>query len=52
MKSRLLLTISFLSLLSLVAMPVRVVAQEEQQQRAEDLQRYTVTDLGPVGQPV
>jgi probable HAF family extracellular repeat protein len=51
MKSRLLLTISSLSLLSLVAMPLRVGAQEEQQQRAEDLQRYTVTDLGPVGNP-
>jgi probable HAF family extracellular repeat protein len=51
MKSRLLLTISSLSLLSLVAMPIRIVAQEEQQQRAEDLQRYTVTDLGPAGNP-
>ena len=46
MKSRLLLTISSLSLLSLVAMPLRVVAQQ-----AEHLQRYTVTDLGPAGNP-
>jgi uncharacterized repeat protein (TIGR03803 family) len=41
MKSRLLLTISSLGLLALLAMPVRVVAQEEQQQQAEHLQRYT-----------
>ena len=41
MKSRLLLTISSLGLLALLAMPVRVVAQEEQQQQAEPLQRYT-----------
>jgi probable HAF family extracellular repeat protein len=51
MKSRLLLTISSLSLLTLVAMPVRVVAQEGQQQQTEQPQRYTVTDLGPVGNP-
>jgi uncharacterized repeat protein (TIGR03803 family) len=42
MKSRLRFTISALGLLALLAMPVRVVAQEEQQQQAEDLQRYTV----------
>ena len=41
MKSRLLLTISsFLGLIVLLAMPVRVVAQEEQQQ-SRHLQRYT-----------
>lgn len=50
MKSQLLFTISSLGLLAPLAMPVRVVAQEGQQQ-AEHLQRYTVTDLGPVGNP-
>jgi probable HAF family extracellular repeat protein len=34
------------SLMAAVAMPVRVVAQAEQQQQAVHLQHYTVTDLG------
>ena len=51
MKSRLLLTILSLSLLTLVAMPVRFVAQERQSQQAEHPLRYTVTDLGPVDNP-
>jgi probable HAF family extracellular repeat protein len=50
MKSTLLFTISSLGLLAPLAMPVRVVAQEGQKQ-AENLQRYTVTDLGPEGNP-
>ena len=51
MKSRLLLNFSSLSLLTLLAMPLRVIAQEAQQQQAEHPQRYTVTDLGPAGNP-
>jgi len=51
MKSNLLLTISSLSLLTLVATPVRFVAQERQSPQAEHPLRYTVTDLGPVGNP-
>ncbi len=51
MKSRLLLSISSLSLLTLLAIPLRVVAQEEQQQQTERPRRYTVTDLGPAGNP-
>lgn len=37
--------------MSALAMPVRIVAQEEQQQQAEHVQHYAVTDLGPVGNP-
>jgi probable HAF family extracellular repeat protein len=51
MKSKLLVNISFLSLLTLLAMPLRVVAQEGQREQSQQLQRYTVTDLGPVGNP-
>src|SRR5579863_10729263 len=47
MKSRMLLIILSLSLLALLAMPVRVVAQ----QQAGHPPRYTVTDLGPAGDP-
>jgi probable HAF family extracellular repeat protein len=48
MKSRILMWIAEMSLFTPLAMPVRVVAQEVQQQ-GEHLQRYTVTDLGTLG---
>ncbi len=44
MKSTLLIFMAAVSLLAALAMPVRIVAQEQQQ--AEHLQHYTVTDLG------
>jgi len=47
MKSRTLRFIRAMTLLAALAMPVRIVAQE--QQRAEQLQHYTIVDLGPVG---
>ncbi len=54
MKSRLLLTISSLGLLALLAMPVRVVAQEWPQQQTQHLQRetvlYTFTGTGADGE--
>ena len=49
MKSRALTWIAAISLFATLATPVRVVAQEEQQQQAEHLQRYIVTDLGTLG---
>jgi len=51
MKSTLLNSIWALSLLGALAMPVRAVAQEGQQEQAQHLQRYTVTDLGPTDNP-
>ena len=47
MKSRTLMFITTMTLFAALAMPVRIVAQEQQQ--AEQLQHYTVVDLGPVG---
>jgi len=46
MKSRLLNPIGGVCLLAALAIPVCVVAQGEQQQLAEHVQHYTVTDLG------
>jgi probable HAF family extracellular repeat protein len=48
MKSRILTCITGMTLFTALAMPVRIVAQEEQLQ-AEPLQHYTVTDLGTLG---
>jgi uncharacterized membrane protein len=41
--------ITAMTLFAALAMPVRIVAQEQQQ--AEHVQRYTVADLGPAGNP-
>jgi probable HAF family extracellular repeat protein len=49
MISRTSMFITAMTLFAALAMPVRSVAQE--QQRAEHLLHYTVTDLGPVGNP-
>ena len=46
MKSPLLNPISGVCLLAALAIPVCVVAQGEQQEPAEHVQHYTVTDLG------
>ena len=51
MKSRILTWMAAISLFTLTTTLVRVVAQAEQQQQAEHLHRYTITDLGPVGNP-
>src|ERR1022692_4844726 len=49
MKPRLLMVITTMTLFAALAMPVQIVAQEEEQQKAERPPHYTVTDLGPVG---
>jgi len=51
MKCKFLGSIWTLSLLAALAMPLRVVAQKAKQQQAEHHRRYTVTDLGPAGNP-
>jgi len=51
MKSRLLFSMLVAGLFAALAMPVRIVAQEQQQQQAEHISHYTVTDLGPAGNP-
>ena len=48
MKSRMLAWIGVISVFTLLAMPVRVLAQEQQQQ-AQHLSHYIVTDLGTLG---
>jgi len=48
MKSRMLAWIAVMSVFTLPAMPVRVLAQEQQQQ-AQRLSHYIVTDLGTLG---
>jgi hypothetical protein len=48
MKSRMLAWIAVISVFTLLAMPVRVLAQEQQQQ-AQHLSHYIVTDLGTLG---
>jgi probable HAF family extracellular repeat protein len=49
MKSRLLFATATVGLSTLQAMPVRVAAQEAEQQKAAHFQHYTVTDLGVLG---
>ncbi|MGB2665644.1 MAG: hypothetical protein WAK48_16705 [Candidatus Acidiferrum sp.] len=51
MKSRLLFNILSSGLLALLAMTVRVVAQEAQQAKVDPPPHYTVIDLGPAGSP-
>ena len=51
MKSRMLTCITAMTLFAALAMPVRVVAQKGEQQQAEHPPHYTVTDLGPSGNP-
>jgi len=48
MKSRMMTHIAGVSLFTLLAMPVGLVAQETHPQPAPKLQHYTVTDLGPL----
>jgi len=48
MKSRRMTHIAGISLFTLLAMPVGLAAQETHPQSAPKLQRYTVTDLGPL----
>jgi probable HAF family extracellular repeat protein len=51
MKSRILMWMAGISFFTALAMPVRVLAQEAQQQPVARLQHYTVTDLGTLGGP-
>jgi probable HAF family extracellular repeat protein len=48
MKSRMITCIAGISLVTLLAMPVVLEAQEHHPQPAQKLQRYTVKDLGPL----
>jgi probable HAF family extracellular repeat protein len=49
MKPRLLMFITTITLFAALAMPVRIVAQEQEQHKSERPPHYAVTDLGPVG---
>ena len=49
MKSRILTWITGMILFVAVAMPVRIVAQEQKQPQAEHRPHYAVTDLGTLG---
>ena len=50
MQSRSFFSNSVVALSALLAMPVAVIAQQSQRQRVEHLDRYTVTDLGVLGE--
>lgn len=49
MKSRIGMWIAGISLFAALAMPARLVAQEEQSHQAQQFRHYTVTDLGTLG---
>jgi probable HAF family extracellular repeat protein len=49
MKSTTLTSIATMTLFAALALPLRVAAQEQQQQTAQMLPHYTVTDLGTLG---
>jgi uncharacterized membrane protein len=49
MKSTVLTRITGTALLTILAMPAEIMAQEEQEHKRERLPHYTVTDLGTLG---
>ncbi len=49
MKSRILTCTTAMTLFAALAIALRLAAQEQQQQKAEKPQHYTVTDLGTLG---
>jgi probable HAF family extracellular repeat protein len=51
MKSLSVNSICIVSALAFSTIPIHAVAQEARQERSHDFERYTVTDLGPAGNP-